>query len=292
MLTYTRAQELAELAAAEGGRISDVVLQDQVRALDHSAEELLQRMGRRLEVMEAAVQKGLRSAPRSASKLVGGDARRLSKRAQQTEGLLGPYALDAAAAAMAVTEVNASMGKIVAAPTAGSCGILPGALLIAQKRCQSSRDATVRALFTAGAIGLVISNRASLSGAEAGCQAECGSAACMAAAAAAELGGADPETVLHAGALALKNVLGLACDPVAGLVEIPCVKRNGFGAVHALLAADLALAGVRSAIPLDDVIVAMKQIGDTMPACIRETAEGGLAATPSGRAILRSLRSR
>jgi len=289
LLNYTSGRELAERARRERCRISDIVVRDQAHALECSCEDVLLRMEKRLDVMNTAAEKGLRSALRSSSKLVGGDAKRLRARRNADAGLLDGVALDAAAVAVAVAEVNASMGKIVAAPTAGSCGILPGALLTAWKRLGAAREDVVHALFTAGAIGLVISNKAYLAGAQGGCQAECGSAACMAAAAAAELAGADPEAAIHAGALALKNLLGLACDPVAGLVEIPCVRRNAFGAVHALLAADMALAGIRSAIPLDDVILAMKQIADAMPACIRETAQGGLAATPSGRAILKSL---
>lgn len=177
------------------------------------------------------------------------------------------------------------MGRIVAAPTAGSCGILPAALLtIAEERNIPDKD-VVMALFTASAVGLVIANKASIAGAEGGCQAECGAASAMAAAAIVEMCGGTPEMCEHACAIALKNILGLVCDPVAGLVEIPCIKRNAGGVANALVAAELALAGIGSAIPADEVILTMKKIGDIMSPALKETAEGGLACTPTGKLL-------
>ena len=187
--------------------------------------------------------------------------------------------------ALAVSELNAAMGKIVAAPTAGSCGIIPAAVLTMQEEHHLSEDITVRALFTASAIGMVIAQNASISGAEGGCQAECGSASAMAAAALVEMAGGTPQQVSHACAIALKNILGLVCDPVAGLVEIPCIKRNAMGTANAFVAAELALAGIESAIPADEVIVAMKRIGDLLPVSLKETADGGLADTPTARKL-------
>jgi L-serine dehydratase len=180
-----------------------------------------------------------------------------------------------------VAEVNAGMGKIVAAPTAGSCGVLPAVLLTVAEELNAGEEQLIEALFAASGVGLVIAHQASVSGAQGGCQAEIGSAACMAAVAAVELAGGDPESAAHAGAIALKTLLGLVCDPVAGLVEVPCVKRNVTGAVNALVAADMALAGIKSNIPLDEVIVTMGQIGNSMPCSLKETAQGGLAITPT-----------
>ncbi len=177
------------------------------------------------------------------------------------------------------------MGRIVAAPTAGSCGILPAALLTMQAEKNIPERDCVMSLFTASAVGMVIANNASLAGAQGGCQAECGSAAAMAAAAIVELAGGTPHMVEHAIAIAIKNILGLVCDPVAGLVEIPCIKRNASGVAGAFVAAELALAGIESAIPADEVIWTMKKVGDAMSSSLKETAEGGLAATPTGRRL-------
>ena len=183
--------------------------------------------------------------------------------------------------ALAISELNAAMGRIVAAPTAGSCGILPAALLTMEQEKGCDRHACVMALFTASAVGLVIARNACLAGAQGGCQAECGSASAMAAAAIVELAGGTPKMIGDAVAIALKNVLGLVCDPVAGLVEVPCVKRNAAGVAGAFVAAELALAGISSVIPADEAILAMKRVGDAMVPALKETAEGGLAATPT-----------
>lgn len=194
--------------------------------------------------------------------------------------------------ALAVSEVNASMGRIVATPTAGSCGIIPGVFVSSQERFGWDDDVMTEALFAAGAIGYVIANNSFVSGAEGGCQAEVGSAIGMAAGALAELRGSTPEQAVHAVGLALKNTLGLICDPVGGLVEIPCIVRNGFGAVTALAAADMALAGVRSVIPSDEVVQVMLEVGAAMPEKHRETAGGGLAQTLTGKKLMEDLRKK
>jgi L-serine dehydratase len=186
---------------------------------------------------------------------------------------------------MATNEVNAAMGIVCATPTAGSSGVIPGALLALKDKLNPSREQMLRFLFTAGAFGLVVANNASISGAAAGCQAEIGSASGMAAAAVVELAGGVPRQSAHAMALALQNVLGLVCDPVAGLVEIPCIMRSAMGAANAMVAADLALAGIESRIPCDEVISAMARVGQALPASLRETGQGGLADTPTGRAL-------
>ena len=238
----------------------------------------LARMRRTLAVMRESIAEGLNPALRSVSGRVGGQAAKMNDPQNRSRfGLMGK----ACAYALAVSESNACMGKIVAAPTAGSCGILPGVLFAAQEECGFSEEALVEALFCAAAIGRVIATQATISGAEGGCQAECGSAAGMAAAAVCELYGGTPEQAADACAFALMNSLGLVCDPVHGLVEIPCVYRNVGGASQALSAAHMALSGVPCPIPCDEVIAAMKEIGDTMPQTLRETGEGGCAACDS-----------
>lgn len=246
------------------------------------AEDIIARVENTYQVMKSAVRSGLKEHSRSLSGLTGGDAYKYYQRIQEGGSVLSDFNAKAIAYAIATNEQNASMGVIVAAPTAGASGILPGVLIAAQEEFGYLDDDIVHSLIVASGIGAVIATRATVSGAAGGCQAECGSAAAMAAGALAHLlGGSDIQTV-NAAALALKNSLGLACDPVAGLVEVPCVKRNGVYASMAISAADMALAGITSVIPPDEVIDAMFQIGSMMPACIRETAEGGLAVTPTG----------
>ena len=235
--------------------------------------------------MAASIEPGCRKNLRSTSGLTGGSAYKMRQVSEAGKSLTGPLLSGALYRALAVSELNASMGRIVAAPTAGSCGILPAAVLTMEKDRGCSEKDCIMSLFTASAVGMIIANNASLAGAEGGCQAECGSAAAMAAAAITELAGGTPEMAGHAVAIALKNILGLVCDPVAGLVEIPCIKRNASGVAGAFVAAELALAGIESAIPADEVIWAMKKVGDAMSPALKETAEGGLAATPTGKKL-------
>lgn len=253
--------------------------------LEITEAELLAKMAAMLKVMEESAAYGL-TGVRSHSGLTGGSAKTLAEASAQPgfKQLLGELATDAVTYALAVSECNAAMGRIVAAPTAGAAGVLPGVLLALKKHCNLNEDALSRALVVAGNIGLVIAARASLAGAVGGCQAECGSAAAMAAGAAVDALGGIPKQVGDAVSIVFKNMLGLVCDPVAGLVEVPCIKRNGGAAVQALLAAQLALAGVGSFIPADEAIDAMKWVGDSMPCALRETAGGGLAQTPSALA--------
>lgn len=278
--------ELLRLASERQTPVHEIVLTVESEQKQRSKEELIEEMGNNWHVMHESVKSGLREGIRSVSGLTGGDAPRIYR--HQLTGFLGQAAISTAAFAVAASEVNASMGRIVACPTAGSCGIMPAVLTEAYEQ-GCSEEAIIMSLFTAAGIGMVIDENASIAGALGGCQAECGSAAGMAAAALAEIGGGTPEQIGHAAALAIKNLLGLACDPVAGLVEVPCVKRNGFAAVHAMLAADMALAGVKSVIPVDEVIDAMDRIGRAMPREIKETAEGGLAATKTGRALQKKI---
>lgn len=286
MIRFETIADLVQLATEEASPISEIVLRSEAESSRQSRFAVMATMGENWRVMKESSERGVENRERSLSGLTGGDAVKLF--ARRDKGYLGAAALAAAAYAVGVSEVNAAMGRIVACPTAGSCGIVPAALYTAMKQGKSE-EAIIQSLFTAAGIGMVIEANASIAGATGGCQAECGSAAGMAAAALTELGGGDPETVSHAAALAIKNLLGLVCDPVAGLVEVPCVKRNGFAAVHAMLAADMALAGVRSVIPADEVIEAMKNIGRALPRTLRETAEGGLAMTTTAQKITQKL---
>ncbi len=221
----------------------------------------------------------------SVSGLTGGDALKLYKYREKGVNICGGIFTKGLSYALAVNEYNAAMGKIVATPTAGSCGILPAAMITMQEEHGFSDEEIVEAMFTASAVGMVVATIANVSGAEGGCQAECGSASAMSAAAICELFKAGPKACINAVAITFKNVLGLVCDPVAGLVEVPCVKRNASGVATAFMAAQLAMSGIESKIPVDETILTMKKVGDTMSTSLKETAEGGLAVTPCGCAI-------
>ena len=273
-------EELVLAAEEQNTSIGRVVLSSQAQELEESESALMERMGERLEVMLRSATQGMDPKLRSTSGLTGGDAHKLYEQGEKS--VMGGFMARSTARAVAIAEYNAAMGKIVAAPTAGSCGIMPGCLIALMEERNISREEIILSMFAAAGIGMVISQKASVAGAQGGCQAECGSAAAMTAAAIVEAMGGSPRAASHACAIALKNQLGLVCDPVAGLVEIPCIKRNAAGVVIAASAADMALAGIDSKIPADEVISAMKEVGDTMPSALRETAQGGLAATPTG----------
>ena len=246
-----------------------------------TTEQSFAEMQRIYQAMKEADQK-YDPALKSASGLVGTEGEKVRKRRMNGEMISGELIGLVMEKALKITESNACMKRIVAAPTAGSCGVVPAVLLSIQEKKEFSDEQMTKALYVAGGIGGVIAARASLSGAEGGCQAEIGSASAMAAGALTYLLGGDAQCMIQAGALALKGLLGLACDPVAGLVEVPCVKRNVIGAVNAITSADMALAGICSKIPPDEVIDAMRSIGRNMSTDIRETGKGGLAGTPTG----------
>ena len=287
MLSFNSIAELAELAQKANCPISQIVIQWELENNFVSEEKQRAMMLKNWQVMEESLKRGLKNYEKSVSGLTGGDAVKLY--AYRQHGYTGEAVLSAAASAVGVSEVNAVMGRIVACPTAGSCGIVPAAIYAAAEKNGNNIDEIVDALFTASGIGMEVEANASIAGAYGGCQAECGTAAGMAAGALVQLAGGTPEMVGNAVALAMKNLLGLACDPVAGLVEVPCVKRNGFIAVHAMVAADMAMAGVQSVIPVDDVIDALNRIGRSMPSSIKETAEGGLATTKTGLRLTREI---
>ena len=287
MISFNSIAELVELAQKANCPISQIVIQWEMENNFVTEEKQRAMMLKNWQVMEESLKRGLTNYEKSVSGLTGGDAVKLY--AYRQHGYTGEAVLSAAASAVGVSEVNAVMGRIVACPTAGSCGIVPAAIYAAAEKNGNNIDEIVDALFTASGIGMVVEANASIAGAYGGCQAECGTAAGMAAGALVQLAGGTPEIVGNAVALAIKNLLGLACDPVAGLVEVPCVKRNGFIAVHAMVAADMAMAGVQSVIPVDDVIDAMNRIGRSMPSSIKETAEGGLATTKTGLRLTKEI---
>lgn len=289
MIKYYSVSELVNKANALNKNISELVIAQQAEELETTPQELYDKMLKSLEVMKESVNEGLNPELRSASGMSGGSAFKMQSYVDKGNSLCGRTFGMALAKALAVAELNSCMGKIVAAPTAGACGILPAAVLTIAETNDVEEEKIVMSLFTASAIGMVIAHLASISGAEGGCQAECGSASAMAAAALVEIAGGSPEMVAHACAIALKNILGLVCDPVAGLVEVPCNKRNAGSVANAFAAAEMALAGIESAIPCDEVIVAMKKVGDLMSYTLKETSEGGLAATPSAKRMSREI---
>ncbi len=242
----------------------------------------------KMRALYAAIRRaraGYDPALRSASGMVGGDGAKMRAYVQSGKTICGDYIGQVIAQALEMGESNACMKCIVAAPTAGSCGVLPAVLLPYQAREGLDDDAMVRAMYVAGAIGQVVAAKASIAGAAGGCQAEIGTASAMGAAALCYLGGGDAQAVCHAAAIAIKSMLGLVCDPIAGLVEVPCVKRNAAGAMIAMSSADMALAGIRSAVPPDEVILAMREVGDKMDVSLKETGVGGVAGTPFGQKI-------
>lgn len=281
---FRTVSELVEMAETKNIPISEVMILQEMEVKERTREEIFQEMERNLEVMENAIDRAL-AGVQSVTGLTGGDAVLVQKYMKEKTPLSGPILLDAVSKAMGTNEVNAAMGIICATPTAGSAGCVPGTLFAVKNQLNPTREQMVRYLFTAGAFGFVVANNAFISGAAGGCQAEVGSAGAMAAAAIVEMAGGTPEQSAHAFAITLKNMLGLVCDPVAGLVEVPCVKRNALGSSQAIVSADLALAGVKSRIPADEVIGAMYRIGKQMPPSLRETGEGGLADTPTGRLL-------
>lgn len=270
--------------ASENKDIFEVVLDSDCTDRGVSREASLEKMHALYAAIRRA-RKGYDPTLRSASGMVGGDGAKMREYVQKGKTICGDYIGQVIAQALEMGESNACMKCIVAAPTAGSCGVLPAVLLPYQAREGLDDDAMVRAMYIAGAIGQVVATKASIAGAAGGCQAEIGTASAMGAAALCYLGGGSAQAVCHAAAIAIKSMLGLVCDPIAGLVEVPCVKRNAAGAMIAMSSADMALAGIRSAVPPDEVILAMREVGDKMDVSLKETGVGGVAGTPFGQKI-------
>lgn len=283
---YQSVKNLVRTAEIQQKALSELVIEAECYESGSNRKEVWQRMRSNLLTMRAAIKQGENElGVRSKTGLTGGEAIKLKKYRAKGKTLSGDVMMAAVENAIATNEVNAAMGVICATPTAGSSGTLPGALFMLEQRLGLSEDQMIRFLFTAGGLGLIIANHAGIAGATGGCQEEVGSASAMAAAAAVEAAGGSPEQSSQALAIALSNLLGLVCDPIAGLVEIPCVKRNAIGAGNALIAADMALAGCTSMIPADECISALDKVGRSMSVDLRETGLGGLAGTPTGQAI-------
>ena len=274
--------ELLEICKENNFSLAEYAIQHEMESKNCTREDVIKGMEKVLHVMKEAANEGQEQKVYSVSGLIGGDAYKLRKYLEKGNTLTGNVMVGAMARALSCSEVNASMGRIVACPTAGSCGILPAVILTVGERLELNEEELIQGLLASSAVGMIIAQNATLAGAEGGCQAECGSAAAMGAAATVEMMGGTPEMALDAGAIVLKNILGLVCDPVAGLVEVPCAKRNFAGAVSALTTADLVMAGVHSKIPFDDTVEAMYRVGKSLPAALRETALGGLAITKTG----------
>ena len=280
-----------EKAKKEEKSLGEIMIEHEAAIQETSAKNVVFGMKRIWEVMVKSIEEGIKITKRSPSGMSGGDAKKILAKSKKGKSLAGKNILKVAARAIGVAEYSSSMGVIVASPTAGSSGVVPAVVFTAAEICDAPEEAIIKGLFASGLIGLVCDAKASTSGSEHGCQAEIGVSAAMAAAAAVEIAGGTAEEAVNAAAIMLKNSLGLACDPVAGLVETPCIKRNGMMAAEALLAADISLSGVKSNIPFDEVVIAMDDIGQMMPCEIKETSEGGLAKTKTGKAFKIKLRS-
>lgn len=287
-MSFRSVEEITKQSTALNKPFWRIILEDDMEERMVTEEESKAKMRQLYLAMKSADQaydKNLLSA----SRLVGGDGERMNLALLSGTVLSGPFIGEVIAKALKMGESNACMKKIVAAPTAGSCGVIPAVLLTYEIQKKISVEKMVEAMYVASGIGEVIAARAFLAGAAGGCQAEVGSASAMVAGALAYLNGGDSESIAHAAAMSLKNLLGLVCDTVGGLVEVPCIKRNVVGAVNAIACADMAVAGIRSRIPPDEVIDAMRDIGEALPRSLRETGEGGLAATPTGLEIMNKI---
>ena len=284
-MNFTKGYELLKLCESKNNKISEIMLQREREISACTEIDIINKMKKSLDIMRASMNQGLSGEIKSVGGLIGGDARKIKLRSETSEPICGFIMSKAISRAMAVLEVNASMGKIVAAPTAGSSGIIPGTLFTVAEQFNFKDGKIIDGLLAASAIGMLISRNATVAGAEGGCQAETGSAAAMSAAGIVEMMGGTPQMALSAAAICIKNVLGLVCDPVAGLVEAPCESRNAIGAANALISAEMALAGVKSLIPFDEVVDTMYKVGRCMPEELKETALGGLAATPTAKRL-------
>ena len=283
-MAFHSVAEILELAKLEDIPFWEVVLRWDMEERQVTREESMAKMLITWQAMRDAAD-AYTGTRRSVSGLVGGDGMRMRQYQLRGKAIAGGYVGEVIAEALSMAESNACMRRIVAAPTAGACGVLPAVLLPLQKDKDLTQRQILEAFYVASGVGMVIASNACISGASGGCQAEIGTASAMAAAALVELAGGSPRQIGNAVALSIKNLLGLVCDPVAGLVEVPCVKRNGFAVIEAMLAADMSMAGIDSVIPVDEVIDAMNRIGKALPKSLRETSEGGLATTATAQTI-------
>ena len=286
---FNKIEEILQIASEKNISFWEVIIKDDMHERNVSFENSFERMTKMLDAMIEA-DKSYSPELRSQSGLSGGDGAKLEQFRKQETRLIGTFLTMVMEKAVKMGESNACMKRIVAAPTAGSCGVIPAVLITYLEQKDSAKERIVESLFVAAGIGQVIANTASISGAEGGCQAEIGSASSMAAGAITYLEGGTNEQIANAAALAMKNMLGLTCDPVAGLVEVPCIKRNVSGAVNAIIASQMTMAGIISAIPADEVFESMGRIGSLLPSCLRETSGDGLATTPTAQAVVEKIR--
>lgn len=282
-------EDLLELSSVKNKRIYEICQEYEAERFETSVENIRKQVRYNLEAMKHAIDEGLKSSEKSVSGLCGNDCAKLLERYKNGKSFFSETYQNVLLYALATIEQNLRMGKIVACPTAGSCGIVPAVIKSMIEAISADIETEINALLTAGIIGEIISNKLALAGAVMGCQSECGVAAAMAAGAMVEIYNGTSNQILNAAALTLKNVMGLVCDPVAGLVEVPCVKRNAFLAIYAVTAAEMAMAGIQSVIPIDEVVDAMKQVGELMNPCLKESSEGGLATTKTGLRITQEL---
>lgn len=285
---YNNGKELLALCGESNIPIWEAAILDEMEQTEASRTEIMERTSLALRVMQKSVEDP--GEGRTMGGLIGGEYKKVKAYKEAGRTLSGEIANRAMMRALACSQCNASMGRICAAPTAGSSGILPAALITGAEELNCGEEEMLRGILTAAALGKIIVQNATVAGAEGGCQAECGAAAAMAAAALVEMAGGTPAQALHAGAIAIKNIMGLICDPIAGLVESPCSKRNASGVLNALSSADLALAGVESIIPFDEVVDAMYAVGLALHPDFKETARGGIAASPTGKTLAKTIR--
>lgn len=283
-------EKLLEICKSENKKIYEIMQEKEAFESEKSVDEIRKKTYKTLDAMKSAIINGQKSKEKSISGLCGDDCFKLNEKYKRSHAIFGKLFEKITSYALATTEENLRMNKIAACPTAGSCGIVPAVLTALSEEFHLEKEEEINALITAGAIGYVISAKIAMAGAVAGCQAECGAASAMSAALAVQIMGGSIEQIINAAALALKNILGLTCDPVGGLVEIPCVKRNVFMAIHAITAAELSLADIESKIPPDEVIEAMVQTGQLMSPLLKETSKGGLAVTKTAEYINKKLK--
>lgn len=284
-MNFTTAEALLSLCREEKITVAQAMLRREQELNDATPQATLQKLSTAYGIMKNAVAESLTAPAKTMGGLIGGEAIRLQSQRKGGANLCGDTVSKAVCYAMGVLEVSASMGLIVAAPTAGASGVLPGVLIALQEEHSLPQETMIEGLLTASAVGYLVAENACIAGAQGGCQAEVGTASAMAAGAAVTVMGGSGKQAFGAASLAIQNLLGLVCDPIAGLVEAPCQSRNAVGAANALVCAELALAGVGSVVPFDEVVIAMKRVGGALPAALRETAMGGVAATPTGCAL-------
>jgi len=288
---YRSGKDIIKFCSDKNIPIWKLALESEVEDTNSSESEVMKKMREVLKVMKKSSTAGVKNNRKTLGGIIGGESLKIKKRLESKDTLCGPLINKAMMKAFSTSQHNASMGKICAAPTAGSSGIIPAAVLTVMEEFDLKEGDALKGLLTSSAVGKVITINATVSGAEGGCQAECGAAAAMASAAVVEMLGGTPEMALDAASISLKNIMGLVCDPIAGLVESPCSKRNASGVVNALISAEMALAGIKSVIPFDEVVEAMYIIGKDMHSDYKETAKGGIAGTPTGIKIKENIKN-